>query len=33
VLENISHYELYDQPEPVGKALAQAVPFFKEHLA
>lgn len=32
VLENTSHYELYDQPEPVAKALAKAIPFFKEYL-
>ena len=33
VVENTSHYELYDQPEPVGKALARVVPFFQQHLA
>lgn len=33
VVENASHYELYDQPGPVGKALERLVPFFKQHLA
>lgn len=33
VVENTSHYELYDQPGPVGKALERLVPFFKQHLA
>ncbi|KRE97828.1 alpha/beta hydrolase [Frateuria sp. Soil773] len=33
VVENTSHYELYDQPGPVGKALERVVPFFKQHLA
>jgi fermentation-respiration switch protein FrsA (DUF1100 family) len=28
----VSHYELYNQPEPVRQALAKVVPFFKEHL-
>ncbi|ENX41002.1 alpha/beta hydrolase [Acinetobacter sp. NIPH 2100] len=32
VLENTSHYELYDQPEPVAQALAKVIPFFKEQL-
>ena len=32
VVENTSHYELYDQPEPVGKALENVVPFFKAKL-
>lgn len=32
VLPGVSHYELYDQPEPVKQALAKAVPFFKQHL-
>lgn len=27
-----SHYDLYDQPEPVALAMAQIVPFFKLHL-
>ena len=33
VLENTSHYELYDQSGPVGQALEKVVPFFKKHLA
>lgn len=32
VAEGWSHYDLYDKPEPVGLALAKAVPFFKKHL-
>lgn len=32
VLENTSHYELYDQPESVAKALEKVIPFFKQHL-
>ena len=32
VLENTSHYELYDQPEPVAQALAKVIPFFKTYL-
>lgn len=32
VVEGASHYELYDQPGPVGKALDKVVPFFKKHL-
>ncbi|MBN9341161.1 MAG: alpha/beta hydrolase [Comamonadaceae bacterium SCN 68-20] len=32
VAEGWSHYDLYDQPEPVAIAMAQVVPFFKEHL-
>lgn len=32
VAEGWSHYDLYDKPEPVGQALARAVPFFKKHL-
>jgi len=33
VVEGASHYELYDQPGPVGKALEGVVPFFQKHLA
>lgn len=33
VVENASHYELYDQPGPVSKALEHVVPFFRKHLA
>lgn len=32
VLENTSHYQLYDQPEAIAKALVKVIPFFKEHL-
>lgn len=33
IVEGASHYDLYDQPEPTAKALAQLVPFFRKHLA
>lgn len=32
VVERHSHYELYDQPVPVGIALERIVPFLKQHL-
>ncbi|WP_071872196.1 alpha/beta hydrolase [Atopomonas hussainii] len=32
VAEGWSHYDLYDQPEPVALAMAQIVPFFRQHL-
>lgn len=32
-LDGWSHYDLYDKPEPVARALARLVPFFNEHLA
>ena len=32
VVEGHSHYELYDQPVPVGIALERIVPFLKQHL-
>ncbi|MDF1723487.1 MAG: alpha/beta hydrolase [Alcanivorax sp.] len=32
VVEGFSHYDLYDQPEPVGQALDRVLPFFKENL-
>ncbi|ENX35660.1 hypothetical protein F889_00735 [Acinetobacter colistiniresistens] len=32
VVEGASHYELYDQPEPVAKALEVVIPFFQKHL-
>lgn len=32
VVEGYSHYDLYDKPEPVAKALAKLVPFYKENL-
>ncbi|OCA77082.1 alpha/beta hydrolase [Chryseobacterium artocarpi] len=33
VVKGYSHYDLYDQPEPVRQALEKAIPFFKENLA
>lgn len=32
VVEGWSHYDLYDQPEPVGIALAKVIPFLQERL-
>ncbi|MCZ4431969.1 alpha/beta hydrolase [Agrobacterium sp. SOY23] len=32
VVEGWSHYDLYDKPEPVGKALAKLISFYKENL-
>lgn len=32
VLPDTSHYELYDQPEPTGKAIEAAAEFFGTHL-
>lgn len=32
VVEGWSHYDLYDQPEPVAIAMAQVIPFFRETL-
>lgn len=32
VLEGWSHYDLYDQPKPVHRALAKLAPFYKENL-
>ncbi|MCF1593543.1 alpha/beta hydrolase [Streptomyces muensis] len=32
VAEGWSHYDLYDQPEPVKIALDHLVPFYKQHL-
>lgn len=32
VAEGFSHYDLYDQPEPVEIALSHLVPFYKKHL-
>lgn len=32
VLENVSHYDLYDQPEPVNKAVEKLEAFYKENL-
>ncbi|MBX3232634.1 MAG: alpha/beta hydrolase [Labilithrix sp.] len=31
-LEDWSHYDLYDKPEPVKLSLEKLVPFFKKHL-
>lgn len=33
VLEGWSHYDLYDQPEPVRQALEKIIPFLRKHLA
>ncbi|WP_312553141.1 alpha/beta hydrolase [Empedobacter brevis] len=33
VVEGYSHYDLYDQPEPVRQALEKVIPFFKENVA
>jgi len=32
VVEGATHYDLYDRPGPVGKAIEKLVPFFKKHL-
>lgn len=32
VLEGVSHYDLYDQPNGAGEALKTAIPFFQKHL-
>lgn len=32
VVEGTSHYDLYDRPEPVAKALEKVIPFFRAHL-
>ena len=32
VVEGWSHYDLYDKPEPVAKALAKLIPFYKANL-
>lgn len=31
-IKDCSHYDLYDQPEPVGQALAKVIPFFQQYL-
>jgi fermentation-respiration switch protein FrsA (DUF1100 family) len=31
-LEDWSHYDLYDKPEPVGLAMEKLIPFYKKHL-
>lgn len=33
VAEGWSHYDLYDKPEPVARAMAQMVPFLRKHLS
>lgn len=32
VLEGVSHYDLYDQPEPVAKAVAKLTSFYQENM-
>jgi uncharacterized protein len=32
VIEGASHYDLYDQPEPVGQAVKKLAAFYKENL-
>ncbi|WP_426477218.1 alpha/beta hydrolase [Chryseobacterium sp. CBSDS_008] len=32
IIEGYSHYDLYDQPEPVQQALEKVIPFFRENL-
>ncbi|WP_204355739.1 MULTISPECIES: alpha/beta hydrolase [Marinobacter] len=32
VAEGYSHYDLYDQPEPVEMALSRVIPFFRDRL-
>lgn len=32
VIESATHYALYDQPEPVAKAVEKLVPFYTKHL-
>ena len=31
-IKGYSHYELYDQPEPVKQAMKKVIPFFRENL-
>lgn len=31
-LDGVSHYDLYDQPQAVGQALAKVIPFFQENI-
>lgn len=33
LLDDWSHYDIYDRPEPVALALERMVPFLKQHLA
>lgn len=30
--EGFSHYDLYDQPDPVGQALDALIPFYNKNL-
>lgn len=32
VVDGATHYDLYDQPGPVGTAIAKLVPFYTKHL-
>lgn len=32
VVEGATHYDLYDRPEPVSKAVAKLAQFYREHL-
>ena len=32
VVEGATHYDLYDQPGPVAKAVDKLVPFYRKHL-
>ncbi len=32
VVEGATHYDLYDRPEPVAKAVARLAPFYRAHL-
>ena len=33
LLEGVSHYDLYDRPQAIGRALARVTPFLRERLA
>lgn len=33
VVQGWSHYDMYDQPEPVGIAMDRVIPFLKQHVA
>lgn len=33
VIEGWSHYDLYDQPEPVAQAIERIIPFLSQHVA
>lgn len=32
IVEGATHYDLYDQPEPVARAVAKLAPFYRKHL-